>query len=324
MTLVEMLVSVSVLAVMILSVSAIMVQSQRFISIAQASRRSHRLAASISRIIRSDLRQLSFDGFLCISTAEKDSTPLLAFTTAGISHTIAYVGTNSSGAGKLVCYGQVENGADDFEKTGDYLLWRPAFVLTGDGSNPSYDKHGGSLADILKMKRADIHRNLIEGSQGVRSLQGDADGEIKVPVSNEYNNIRKLWQVLARDCDGLSIMWTDGQTVIDPTKPGTRNLKWYGIEARLKNTNPLKPEYDYVPVRMDPPDPAIEDPSENSGNDYRALWTHEDQTNWPRAVKVRFAIRDPRLLDYLPKEMRNKEHVFSRGYLYEIIVNVGQ
>ena len=48
MTLVEMLVAISVLSVMILAVSQILVQTQRFITAAKKSRRSHAMAFNIA------------------------------------------------------------------------------------------------------------------------------------------------------------------------------------------------------------------------------------------------------------------------------------
>lgn len=43
-----------------------------------------------------------------------------------------------------------------------------------------------------------------------------------------------------------------------------------------------------------------------------ALWTHHDQTNWPKAVKLRFKLRDPAM----PEDFTNVD--------YEVICPVGQ
>ena len=107
-------------------------------------------------------------------------------------------------------------------------------------------------------------------------------------------------------------MWTNGTT-----RPGG-DLQWFGVEALPSAGGGYS--YEKAPSH----DPEIEDPSTNGGESYRALWTQHNQNNWPKAVKVRFALKDYRLLDYLPKELRRSDHVFSRGYLYEVICNIGQ
>jgi hypothetical protein len=43
------------------------------------------------------------------------------------------------------------------------------------------------------------------------------------------------------------------------------------------------------------------------------LWTHKNQTNWPKAIRITFAITDPSM----PKEMQ------GAGHPYEVICIVG-
>ena len=317
MTLVEMLVAITVLTVMILAVSAIMTQSQRFISIAQASRRSHRTAASIARIIRADLRRISQDGFLCITRVRSANryVPLLAFTTAGISHTIAYTGPGTrSASGSLVCYSEIENSCPPTERSAAYLLWRPEYVLIGDGSGAEMDRYGVGLTHMLRWKRGEFHSNVING--GVRALRDDAeDDDIAVPIGQNYATIGRLWQILARDCEQLGIMWTDGKTdnngKPEPEDPKHEDLDWYGHD-----------EDEGDPAYCG--DESIEGPGYNNPPSYRALWTHHDQSNWPKAIKITFRLKDKRLRDYLPREMRREGHPFAEGFQYEVICNTGQ
>jgi len=308
MTLVEMLVAVTVLSAMILMVSSIMVQSQRFISISTASRRSHRIASAIGRMIRSDLRRVSFNGFLCITKSDVDDTPLLIFTTAGTAYTIT--GAPAAGAGSIVCYGQIKNASDDvISKSGYQLLWRPAFVLVPasqqlpPGPEPQ-DMFRSSLAEVLTKDVDAIHKDI----DALVGLHSDADESIHVPPGRNVEDINQLWQVLAKDCSGLSIMWTDGRLVTDTS--GTKSLAWYGIDGDLFQRSA---------------ETSIDGPTlpGNQGG-YRALWTHHNQNNWPKAIKIRFHLKDARLIDYLPAEMRREDHAFVDGYVYEIIANIRQ
>jgi len=282
-----MLVSITVLTVMILAFSTIMVQSQRFISIAQASRRSHALAATIGRVVRRDLRRASQNGFLAIGS---DGTPLMVLTAAGISHSIAVAGPSelTSGTGSLVCYGEGANIATGH--SGEKVLWRPEFILAGENVPASKDILNHSLAEV---------QNDVEASARTicQYIVGSRPNNITVPPAS-LNDIDSLWQVLAPGCSDLSIMWTDG--TVDPP---SHNLHWYGVD-RENGSVAIKPD----PLR--PQDPNGPPP----GFDYFDLWTHEDQTNWPKAIKIRFRITDKNL----PKNA-DGAHAFD----YEVICNLG-
>jgi len=281
LTLVEMLVSITVLTVMILAFSTIMVQSQRFISLAQASRRSHALAASIGRVVRRDLRRASQNGFLAI--AYDGGSPLMVLTAAGISHSIAVEGEASltSGTGSLICYGQCVNNAPGAEGG---ILWRPEYILAGEGVTPSKDILNHSLAELQSNVQTTA-RTLCDSVNDMRP------SDISVPPVG-LDQIDDLWQVLASGCEGLNIRWTDGTV-----EPGTYNLNWYGVD---ENGQPHLCG-----------DSTIEDPN---ATHYFALWTHEDQTNWPKAIKIRFRITDKNL----PKNAAG-----LRAFDYDVICNLG-
>lgn len=343
MTLIEMLVSITILTVMILTFSSVLVQSQKFISVAQASRRSHQVAASLARIIRRDIRQITQNGFLTI-TAASDGSPLLIATIAGSAHSITDLPTKataqySPGSGSLICYGQVDNAAPEYypntqkqQKWGE-ILWRPSYVLVdvpGRAPNqPPAPLQGGAGLDALDIglsyiqsvpRQQDPNGGLAMDQvvDGISGLHGAVN--VRIPVNEEFGNIKDLWQVLAQDVDGLSIMWTDGETDdLDPNDQQNQDLNWYGIDA----TGPKG----WLPVRAADPKlfpvnasknydtpGGIEDKTANGGK-YRALWTHEDQTNWPKLVKFRFRIRDRNM----PPEFRQAE-----GLYYEVICSVGR
>jgi type II secretory pathway pseudopilin PulG len=288
MTLVEMLVSITVLTVMILAFSSIMVQSQRFISIAQASRRSHALAASIGRVVRRDLRRASQNGFLAIAS---DGTPLMVLTAAGISHSIVVAGPpeDTSGTGSLICYGECPNKATD---RSDKVLWRPEYILVGGET---------ATKDILNYSFADIQSNVYDTARSIcQAVSQGRPSRIAVPPES-LDDIDELWQVLAAGCSDLSITWTDG--TVEEGGPDQYDLHWYGVDRDGGN----------VVIKRDP---GPQDPNgPPDGFDYFKHWDHTNQAEWPKAIKIRFRITDKNL----PK------NAFGvRAFDYEVVCNIGQ
>jgi len=294
MTLVEMLVSIAVLAVMVLAFSSIMVQSEQFVSLAQSSRRSHALAAAIGRVVRRDLRRISQNGCLAITRASANSTPLLIFTAAGATYSAT--DANACGTGSLVCYGQCNN-----QGTGGGILWRAAYVLA-DNRNQAQEKDvlPFGMTQLQAKTRAQIHTSVVDA---IATLHQRASSSLQVPPTT-LDRVNDLWQVLATGCSGLSITWTDGR-VADADNPNDLNLNWYGIDP--------SPQAAVNPRRADLED--IEDPNNYGGASYRALWTNENQRNWPRAIKIRFRITNVNL----PVDYRG-----ARSMDYEVIANIGR
>jgi len=295
MTLIELLVSITILIVMILAFSTILVQSQRFIQVAQATRRSFSVAATISRIIRNDVRQASQNGFLAIATPTDDSPPRLILTTAGASRSLLI---DANGTGTLVCYGLCDNKVGEDKK----VLWRPRWVLwkfnpDGPASVVQSDVLNMDFGAVQSMARvqdpnnADTMNMIVDWAQGLNP-------SFTLPPT-EIGHIEELWQVLAPDCSNLSITWTDG------TAQDSNSLNWYGVDHQDTRRGPI--------IRCG--NPAIET---DVGAGYRALWTHHDQTIWPKAIKIRFTIADKNM----PKEFRRRGN--KPGLDYEVICNLGQ
>ena len=268
MTLVEMLVAISVLAVMILAVSSILVQTQRFISAAQENRRSHAMAFTIARIIRRDLRRVSKDGFLCVTSGAGGS--MLIFSTAG---PVTGINESTKGDGSIVCYGQQST------SSGTKYLWRPEYICNCTTGTASPDISGERINvnfSILRQCAASSG----DANSPPFTLQALADKVastsptgLQLPPA-KATQLKNLWQVLVTNVNNLQISWTDGAKNASPG-----NLKWY-------------PNPDASPL------PSM-------------LWTHQDQTNWPRAIRISFLIKDP----LMPKEFR--------GTAYEVICTVG-
>jgi type II secretory pathway pseudopilin PulG len=256
MTLVEMLVAISVLAVMILAVSSILVQTQRFISAAQENRRSHAMAFTIARIIRRDLRRVSKDGFLYISGDNK-----LIFSTAG---PVTGINESTRGDGSIVCYGQQST------SSGTKYLWRPEYICNCTTGTPSPTISGERINvnfSILRQCAASSgDANSPFTLQALANAAAAPPGNMQLPPATA-SDLKNLWQVLVTNIDNFQVSWTDGTD----NKTG-QNITWH-------------PE--------------------------SKLWTHQNTTNWPRAVRITFAIKDPSM----PKELRTGQ--------YEVICIVG-
>ncbi len=269
MTLVEMLVAISVLAVMILAVSSILVQTQRFISAAQANRRSHAMAFTIARIIRRDLRRVSKDGFLCVTNSGGNST--LVFSAAG---PVTGINESTKGDGSIICYGQQScKSSADPSKTQTFL-WRPEYICNcSPGSAPSTEISGERINVNFSTLRSCAGEN--SDANSPFTLQSIADkvtsttpgGNLRLPPANA-TQLDNLWQVLVTNVDTVQVWYTYGN------KSGA-NIDWQSAPK---------------------------------------LWSHQDQTNWPRAIRIRFAIKDPSM----PKELQ------GAGHPYEVICTVGQ
>jgi prepilin-type N-terminal cleavage/methylation domain-containing protein len=261
MTLVEMLVAISVLAVMILAVSSILVQTQRFISAAQANRRSHAMAFTIARIIRRDLRRVSKDGFFCVSNSGGGS--MLVFSTAGPANGI---NEPTSGDGSIICYGRQTCQSSVDSKTLTYL-WRPEFICNCTTGVPTTGIEGERInVNFSQIQTLDANSSFMQ--ELATKVAGAKPTDLELPPANA-TQLKNLWQVLVTDVDDVQIYWTDG------TKNGA-NMNW--------QTTPK-------------------------------LWTHQNQTNWPMAVRITFLINDPSM----PKELQGK-----LGRKYEVICTVGQ
>jgi len=301
-TLIELLVAVVILSLMITMVSMILSQSQKVVNVAQARIRSNGAAANIAEMIRQDLRSVSKNGILCITdTSQADRSPRMLFTTAGVAHSVT--GT-TRGTGAFIAYGQVANQADAGNPA-NRILWRPGWVLTASpdaGTQPWMDIWQLDFSTLQGYTRQQVNKDVINNSAFTGAV-----GNLRVPP-NTMTEINRLWQVATTGCSRLSIMWTDGNTA--------GGLRWYGRDIN-GNLNPKDGGWTgRNSTNLD--DPANlstpEYDGSQSGTDgvYRVLWTHHNQSAWPKAIKVRFALRDPAM----PAEFQDVD--------YEVIATLGQ
>jgi len=290
-TLIELMVTVAILALMILAVGMIITNSRDLVAASQTMIRGNATAAAIAELIRRDLSRLSQGGFLCIDT-EDDGEPVLLFITAGPTPSLR---GQETGNGGLIAYGL----ARDTDENG--VLWRMGYVLNRDDRSSQDDSHPSDMGWWQSLAAADVKAVFDDFDDG--SFGGARDpGSFPVPVDDQFENPPRtlsnieshLWKFLAEHCSHLEITWTDGE------KPDGRNLKWYG----------RKWDEDQDRYVTDPkPD---EQSFEREGDEYRALWTNDIQSDWPLAIRVRFKLGGENMPDELDK------------LDYEVICPVGQ
>jgi len=206
-------------------------------------------------------------------------------------------------------------------------------VLNSDITKTGNDRIPLDLEGIVRMPRVYTNYSFINSI--LPSVAPGTTGRlIRIPA-NSLSDLNAMWQVLASQCYALSIQWTDG---VHGDVNG--NLYWYGVEGVVTNDNDTPNDPDDDTVRYDAygnpnsnpsvPGPGIPsktswkgafavDPSQiefnagMAGEIYRALWTKDNQSNWPVAIRIRFRISNPAVIG---------EGEAAREY--EIVCPVGQ
>jgi hypothetical protein len=299
LTMLELIVAVALLSIMILTFGAVISSADKMVTVGENSIRANATAAAISQVIRGDLRKLSQSGFFAIvqyNAGGVQGQPQLFFTTAGPSDGLATqsVGANAGkplppGDGSIVGYGLVPSTT---------TMWRSAWVLDScDRANitpdPTIDCLPLSFSDLQKMPRClnpqpttcpPTSRSLdyywliavLQGNQDI--LKGPNPPYLPALVPAALPNITNVsqlniaWKYLGTTCNNLSIMWTpDG-------------VYWYGVN--IANGTPTVISQAPSPLGTNPAGATEFAPGSNTP--YFALWSHENQTNWPKAVKIRF------------------------------------
>jgi len=216
MTLMELMVSVAILASMVLAFNLILSSTQQVVSTTQRDIRANAAAMAIAHVVRRDFRGLSKDGWLYIGS--QNGTPVLAFTVAGASESVT---GKSHGNGSIVCYRLAENTVTSATKD---LFARIALVLDkdtdADASSPwpVGDRYNADLKYVQKLPAANVLSEVVTPLSTAQNLV--------LPPDNT-SQVRELWKVLTQNISELkfyygtrldtgSINWQDAAT-----NPGT-------------------------------------------------------------------------------------------------------
>jgi len=302
MTMTELLVAVAVLSIMVLGFGQLLTSSQKVVKETQTNQQQNSVAQSIADVIRADLGKLTKNGFLCITqTSNWFSRPRLIFTTAGVipSKTHAVVGT-----GGISLYGHADmDVSSGYSHIYSEIMLRQGWVMSTDSVTGVSDVWNTDLETITTMDREDL--NDLIGNCGLTSgtLIEAADFTLDYPPTN-LTDIESMWQILSTQNASVDIMWTDGTT-------SGGNLNWYGINwdgnynVNWKNEPSSKDDFDSTEIKV----------STSSQWGYRALWSHHNQEEWPKAIKISFRVYDQSMAEGLQRE--TSDEYYKR---YEVIV----
>ena len=183
MTMMELMVSVTILAVMILGFNSVLSQSQRLVTESQRTLRANASIASVSQQMRSDVRSITKVGFLGLSSN------LAAFTSAFPSSSLT---SAARGPASVVVYRVANNAAD----ANTSIFCRQAYVLADDKSAittpypPDVLLDGGALMDMADFQAMDATR-----LTGVITWVQANVSTVSVPPT-DVTHWTNMWQVM--------------------------------------------------------------------------------------------------------------------------------
>lgn len=293
-TVVELMVSVTILVILIGAFGLIITQAQKVVNTGQTAMKANAISVALADAFRQDCRQITQNGFICLTQAA-NGTPQLFFSTAGATPSIT---GGPTGMGAFVGCGICPGGRSN-------VLWKTGWVLnqTSTGDGWQYD-----LADVQRLSRQNINST-------VGTLSSTAvPTNFAIPPQN-LTDVGNLWQCLSTDCPLLAITWSDGS--LDAAK----NLNWCGVV----------PDKDGYIVIDSTKDGAWKGRDVNAANNgiyytefgasgaYRALWTNGADTSsntfkrssWPRNIKFCFWVNQGQETDKIASSGGNSIAVYN-------------
>ena len=305
MTLIELTVSLAILALMVLAFGQVLTSSQKVVAGSQGVMDSSAAAAAITQQLRDDLACQTPEGFLAI-IAPVDGDPVTATRPGLLLASIRPLVSRYPPAppatepvranAALIWYGALSDTAP--RRNDRPLLARQAWLLNGMLSAPPLPNSdifpdpmtgGGMTLARLGRLRRDIVRTW------VLPTLNNTGGVSTSPMLGAAGTDR-LWEVMAEDLREMSVTWSaldpTGQPFIDPA---TGQIRWFGYIARLDNSvSPPVWQVTHAPyaawsANNFGPGSGIE--SSGPGGCYIAFWDREILTDqWPIAVRIRFEL----------------------------------
>jgi hypothetical protein len=190
------------------------------------------------------------------------------------------------------------------------VLYCQRWLLTTLGL--SADSYAADLAAFQAFDRGTVDNSVTVWVFGLHPGGGTAPA-VNLPAVTP-KEVEALWQAVSGDCAWVSVMWTDGQL------DANNLVRWYGVDYNTDTNS-------YVATDTSPTGDGWKSRTVNdvffpdynaagSGVDpgfYRALWTNQNQNNWPAAIKIRY-----RIIDRQPAAGEDD------GTTYEVICRVGR
>ena len=261
-TLVELMVSVAIIAILMLSFSLVLTYSQQVVSNSHKAIRGNDASAALADLIRQDLASLTTEGFLAIDANVPDGNhDRLMFTTTGTYQSM--VDPNKFATAARIDYGVFDATASSSSYDARQVLWRRALLLTGTGCTntpPSLPTAGSDLlpVDTLAGYKVSAGINLGSFTTSVKNAMNTKPDLTLPPTRLIY--IQNMWPYVYHPCSLFRVEWTND----------TNLVTWY--------TPPDGP----VPARRVNP----------------VVWKFGD-TDWPLALRIRFKLsRDDNVAPY--------------------------
>lgn len=285
LTLIELMVAVSLLCIMIVAFSMIVAEARKVVSTSQASLRANTAAVALEQAIRDDIRRATQNGFLCIST--RGGQPAIYCATAGPAGSMTDWAdpTLMKSNGKIVAYA--------VDATGN--LVRGSWLIRPEPNAWDSTKDfwwSKDIADFQIINKGALHAGIIAPLDVSDGSANDVLANVTWPPTNS-TQIANSWKFLAANVSGMTIQWTDGTTRADGS------MNWYGASSPRATPEPAPAMLKYGEC-------------EHRLGGYHALWTKDDPSKWPKAIKINFTITDPGM----------PAQVTSGGTPYEIVVAI--
>lgn len=296
LTVTELMVSVVILVMMIYIVNTMLTSSRQAVQQAQAMIHVNAEARAIADRIRSDVGQISPEGFLLISSRRPD----ISGTTSNFSY-MAFMTANPIYSLCSAPYGTsafVEYGATDAEGTMYRRAWvcRPDMAPGLGTSGPAIQYLDYERIAMEYMRSPDTPRSTVAQMIGTNFNVAYTDGynftstrglcapPVLSSTLGTLSEVMDNWPYLMTGLQEMRIMWTG-------TNPGTP-VQWY------REGVPADPNwFNYTSVSGDPPNVYTTGPeymtSSGATGFYSAAWTFKRKDNWPRAIRVDFRIQPP-------------------------------
>lgn len=231
-TLIELMVAVSVLAIVIAITNMILASSQKVVRISEARMRSNATAAALAKVIRRDLRELTTNGMLCITT-DSAGFPELVLLKGNTGQSLTYSSADTTDIAAplaLVSYGMAYNnyyatGSTAADIVSPRILWRRQILMSNAAfaNDPNYCKDWDDFrffpTQLLGNRAAyGSSTGIIANSNFVGA------GTLSYPPRPGFGgtDINYAWQIATPYCTNLSIMWTPG------AQGSPKALSWYG------------------------------------------------------------------------------------------------
>ena len=198
LTLIELLVSVTILVIMLLAFGTILTQGQKVVSRSQRIIRANAQAAAIAQVFRRDMGGITTDGFLYIGS---DDAPAMVFTAVGsfTSQTSSLTPTPQANAA-VICY---SGGNDSSTGAQGKILCREAHLLTKPASAPAWNV---TTSDITNLYLSDIQMEAPGATPD--NIRAKFGGHASIPtLPTNLTDAQNTWSILVNGCTDVEITY---------------------------------------------------------------------------------------------------------------------